>query len=142
VHDKISIIDNEVISLWVSPSRRMIHHVMKAYCHGDKFRETLTRGADALERYRAIKWLSDDRANGALPTEDTDWAEQTWFPKVKAAGWKYWAVVQPTKVIGQLNLARLVKRYAELGINAQIFSEPDEAIKWLDRVAWNRVRIG
>lgn len=129
---KISIVDSDAISLWVYPGRQIIHHQMKAYCYGDKFREALTRGTEAMERHKATKWLSDDRANGALPVEDTDWAEKTWFPRTKAAGWRHWSVVQPEKVIGQINMARFVKKYAQLGINARMFSDPDEAFQWLD----------
>jgi hypothetical protein len=132
VNQKISIVENDQISLWVYPGRKMIHHQMKAYCYADKFREALVKGAEAMERYRATKWLSDDRANGALPAEDTAWAEQIWFPRTKAAGWRHWSVVQPEKVIGQINLARFVKKYAELGINARMFGDPDEALKWLE----------
>jgi hypothetical protein len=40
--------------------------------------------------------------------------------------------VQPAKIIGQVNMARFVKLYADLGINARMFGDPDEAMKWLD----------
>lgn len=129
---KISIVDSDAISLWVYPGRQIIHHQMKAYCYGDKFREALARGTEAMERHKATKWLSDNRANGALPVEDADWAEKTWFPRTKAAGWRHWSVVQPEKVIGQINMARFVKKYAQLGINARMFSDPDEAFRWLE----------
>lgn len=129
---KISIVENDQISLWLYPGRQMIHHQMKVYCYGDRFREALNKGTEAMERYRVTKWLSDDRANGALPVEDTDWAEQVWFPKTKAAGWRHWSIVQPERIIGQINLARFVKKYAQLGINTRMFSDPDEAFKWLE----------
>jgi hypothetical protein len=110
----------------------MIHHRMKAYCHGAAFREALTKGLEAMERYRATKWLSDDRANGALLNEDSEWAIKVWSPRAMAAGWKHWAVVQPAQVIGQINLRKFIKGYADIGINARMFSDPDEAMKWLD----------
>ena len=137
-YDKISIVNNDMISVGVYPSRKMIHHIMKGYCHGEKFRDALTRGVEAMVQYKATKWLSDDRANGALPAEDTEWGEKIWFPKTKASGWAHWSVVQPAKVIGQINLARFVKRFAELGINARMFSDPDEAFHWLDAVGTAR----
>lgn len=130
--NKISVVDNPLISVWAYPERKMIHHLMKAYCHGNEFREALTMGLEAMKLHRAIKWLSDDRANGALAPEDEAWATTTWFPQAKAAGWKHWAVVQPAKIIGQVNMARFVKLYADLGINARMFGDPDEAMKWLD----------
>lgn len=131
---KVSIVDSDVISLWVYPGRQIIHHQMKTYCHGDKFRDALTKGTEAMERHKATKWLSDDRANGALPAEDADWAEKTWFPRTKTAGWRHWSVVQPEKLIGQINMSRFIKKYAQFGINARMFSDPDEAFKWLDAV--------
>ncbi|HEX7840550.1 MAG TPA: hypothetical protein VF469_23890 [Kofleriaceae bacterium] len=132
MNHKISILENDVISLWFYPGRQMIHHQMKTYCYADRFREALNKGVEAMERYRATRWLSDDRANGALPVEDTDWAEQVWLPKAKAAGWRHWSIVQPERVIGQINLARIAKKYAQLGINTRMFSDPDEAFKWLE----------
>jgi hypothetical protein len=132
VNDKISILDNDMISLWVYPRRKMIHHLIKTHCHGDKFREALTRGTEALVQHSATKWLSDDRANGAVLAEDSTWAETIWFPQTKAAGWKHWSVVQPIKIIGQMNMSRFVKDYAQQGINARMFSDPDAAFKWLD----------
>lgn len=41
-------------------------------------------------------------------------------------------MVQPEKIIGQINMGRFVKKYAQLGINARVFTDPDEAFKWLD----------
>lgn len=130
--NKISIVDNDMIAVWVYPARRTIHHQMKAYCYGDRFYQALMKGAEALEQYHATKWLSDNRVTGALPAEDAEWTAKNWFPKVKAAGWRHWAVVQPEKVIGQLNMSRFIKKYSELGINARMFSDIDEAFRWLD----------
>jgi hypothetical protein len=132
VRKKIFIVDNDMISVWVYPEHHMIHHQMNSYCYGEKFYQALTKGAEALERYHATKWLSDNRHNGALPAEDAVWTEKNWFPRVKAAGWRHWAVVHPEKVVGQLNMSRFVKKYGQLGINARTFSDVDEAFHWLD----------
>jgi hypothetical protein len=110
----------------------MIHHRMKTYCHGEDFRDALVKGVEAMERHQAIKWLSDDRANGALVPEDTAWSIQHWFPRAKAAGWKHWSVIQPAKIIGQINMERALKDLAGQGINARMFGDPDEAMQWLD----------
>jgi hypothetical protein len=129
---RISIVDNSLIAVWIYPERRMVHHQSKRFCFGDDFREGLSRGVEAMQLYRATKWLSDDRAGSALPPEDGQWATDVWFPQAKAAGWRHWAVVQPAKILGQVNLGRFVKRYAGQGINARMFVEPDEAMRWLD----------
>jgi hypothetical protein len=106
---------------------------MHRYCHGEQFRSALTEGFKAMVKYRTKKWLSDDRLNGPLPVDDEEWATKTWFPQVQAAGWKYWAMVQPHKVVGQMNVARFVKMYSDLGITAQIFTEVEPAFEWLDQ---------
>jgi hypothetical protein len=76
--------------------------------------------------------LSDDRNNSALAQNDVAWSKTDWFPRVMKAGWKYWALVQPEKVIGQMNMDRIVKDYSEKGLTVKIFSDPDEAMKWLE----------
>lgn len=132
VHDRISVVANDVISLWVYPRRKIIHHVMAAYCHGDRFRDALSRGTEAMLRHQATKWLSDDRANGALLAEDGRWAMTIWFPRARAAGLQHWSVVQPAKIIGQMNMTRFVRGSAMQGVNTRMFSDPDEAFTWLD----------
>ena len=130
--NKLLVADNELITVWVVPERKLIHHVMKTYCYGDLLRSAVMKGVEALELYGATKWLSDDRANGAMVPEDVEWANKVWLPRCKAAGWRHWAVVQPQKLIGQANIARFVKTYAELGINARMFEDPVEAMTWID----------
>jgi hypothetical protein len=131
--DRIVIHENPQISVWCYPVRGIVHHQMHKYCYGEQFRSALTAGLKAMAKYRTKKWLSDDRLNGPLPVEDEEWATKTWFPQVKAAGWKYWAMVQPQKVVGQMNVARFVKMYSELGITAQIFTEVEPAFEWLEK---------
>ena len=128
----LTLLETEVISMWIYPERKMVHHVMKAYCFGAELRGALMTGAEAMERHGATKWLSDDRANSAVPPDDEEWAMQVWLPRVRAAGWRHWAAVQPDKIIGQINLARWVRSMSELGINARMFADPDEAMRWLD----------
>ena len=130
--NKISVVDNALISVWVYPERGMIHHMMKSYCHGDDFRKALIEGVEAMEHYKATKWLSDDRANSVLP-EDEEWASRDWFPRTKAAGWKHWAMV-PAGALGHHRASRFVKNYLQLGINARMFGDLDEAMMWLDEV--------
>jgi hypothetical protein len=129
---RIVVVENKQITVWVYPDRGIVHHAMKGFCHGPEFREALSRGAEALATHRATKWLSDDRLNSALPRDDEEWAIANWFPQSRAAGWRHWAIVQPQKIVGQMNMERFRKMYADLGINAQMFSDPDEAFRWLD----------
>src|SRR5262245_13897951 len=111
---RILVLESNLITVWAYPEKRLIHHEMRQFCLGDEFRNGLNRGLEALELYRATKWLSDDRANSVLP-EDEEWARRDWFPRAKAAGWKHWAMV-PAGALGHHRAARFVKTYLELGI--------------------------
>jgi hypothetical protein len=128
---RIVILENDQVSIWYHPHAGIIHHQMHEYAHGEVFRSSLLAGADAMKKYRAHKWLSDDRNNPVLKPDDLQWAFDTWEPKVLALGWKCWAVVQPEHVVAKIRMSKLVERYLEKGVTAQLFSDPNAAMKWL-----------
>ena len=130
----VTILDNEYATLWFHPEKKIIHHHFKKFIFGKELQNVLDEGYRQLKKNGAQKWLSDDRLNGALSSADETWAKTDWFPRVLQAGWKYWAIVMPEKVIGQLNMKRFMEDYAKLGITAKPFSDPDEALKWLESV--------
>jgi hypothetical protein len=129
---KIVILDNDYVSMWAYPERKMIHHAAKQYLHGPAFRDALSKGTDALKLYKATKWLSNDSLTSAVPKEDEEWGKQVWFPRTKALGWKHWAIVPPKKVIGSLNIERIGREFSEHGINTRVFADADEAMTWLE----------
>jgi len=129
--DEIQIVDNTLISVWVYPQQRIVHHRMKMFCFGDELRQALMAGVEAMEQHGANKWLSDDRINGALVPDDVAWLDANWRPRVIAAGWKHWAIVQPAKLLGQSTLQRVVQTYVPEGVNARMFGDPDAAMRWL-----------
>ncbi len=126
-----TIIENRCATLWFDADKKIVHHAFHTFTYGDAFQEILETGAELMEKHRAQKWLSDDRGNGALPAGDADWAQTIWFPRVMRAGWKYWALVQPEKVVGQLNMKRFVAAYAEQGLTVRVFTQPEAALEWL-----------
>jgi hypothetical protein len=126
-----TIIDSDSVTLLYHPESGIVHHEFHKFVYGEPLRQLLMSGCEVLTKNHATKWLSDDRGNSALGKEDSDWAQAVWFPAVKAAGWKHWAVVMPEKVVGQLNMKQWVELYRSLGINSQVFSDPDAAMKWL-----------
>jgi hypothetical protein len=130
---KMTIIDNEFVTLWYYPEKKIVHHQFHKFLYGQAFRDALNAGVELLQKYGAQKWLSDDRKNSALPKEDVEWAETDWFPRTKKAGWKYWALVLPEQVIGQMNMKRFVRDYSEQGVTVQVFSDPAEAMIWLEK---------
>ncbi len=131
---KTTIIDNEYVTLWHHPEDKIVHHHFHKFIHGDTFREVLLKGLEIFREQDACKWLSDDRDNSALPKDDGIWAITEWSPQVMEAGWKYWAIVLPDKVLGQTNMNQFMKHYIEQGLVVTVFEDPDEALVWLKSV--------
>jgi hypothetical protein len=127
-----TILSTEYATLWFHPEKKIVHHAFHKFIYGEEFRKILEKGVEVFKQHGAHKWLSDDRLTSALPAEDLDWGFNNWFPRVWAAGWRYWALVMPDKVAGQMNLNRIAKHYIDQGLNIQVFADPDEALKWLE----------
>ena len=128
-----TVIDNDFFTMWYYPEDKIVHHKVHKFIWGQALQDMLSKGAEIFEKNSAKKWLSDDRTNGAISPEDQEWAQKAWFPRVKNAGWKYWALVMPEKVIGQLNMKHFVQTYADQGVTVQVFADPDLALKWLKK---------
>ena len=129
---KLTIIDNEYITLWYHPEEKIVHHQLhKKSIFSNLFREALNKGTELLLENHACKWLSDDRSHAVFAQEDTAWSYNEWFPKTKNAGWKFWALVQPEMLIGKLEIERFTTEYAKQGLTVKYFSDVDEAFNWL-----------
>src|SRR5262249_57854170 len=89
----ITIVSEDIVSVWYHPGPKIVHHQFRSFVFGEQFRNILERGLEAFQRYGACKWLSDDRGNSAIGAADTEWAINSWAPRVISAGWRYWAVV-------------------------------------------------
>ena len=127
-------LDTDYATLWYHPEPQIVHHAFKRFIYGPEFRNVLNTGLDIFKKHGAHKWLSDDRNNSALPTEVLVWGMEEWAPQVFELGWKYWAIVMPDKIAGQLTMNRIMKRYIDQGLSIQVFSDSDEALKWLESV--------
>jgi hypothetical protein len=130
--DKEVVLDNEYMTVWYHPGKKIIHHQFHKFTYGKLFQDGLSAGAAILEKNSAKKWLSDDRKNTAIGKEDMQWTATVWRPRVIKAGWKYWALVLPEKVVGQMVMKRIIKEYADTGVTVNLFSDPGEAMKWLE----------
>jgi hypothetical protein len=131
--NRIAILENEGMSLWYYPDTKIVHHQFHIPVSGKRFRETLMAGTEVLKKNNARKWLSDDRAyTEPLPPEDMEWGFQEWGPKNVLAGWRFWAIVLPPSFIGQMSLTKIEKTYSSIGVVAKVFTEPDEAMSWLE----------
>ncbi len=129
---KVTVYDSPTVTVWCIPEKKIVHHQIHKFVFGQEYRNFLNSGTEAMKKYKATKWLSDDRANTVMPQEDLDWGMANWFPQTMAAGWKYWAIVQPEKVLAQIGMENLVEQFGKAGVKAKFFTEPDEAMKWLE----------
>jgi hypothetical protein len=128
---EVAIIKNEYATLMYYPDSKIVHHTFLKPISGKEFRNVLNTGAKTLEENKASKWLSDDRKNSALPEDDTEWSKTDWFPRAVKAGWKYWALVVPDDFMGRVNMKEFVDSYLDQGLRIAVFTEPEEALKWL-----------
>ena len=128
----VKIMDNVYATMWCYPEKKMIHHQYNKYMTGKNFQDFLMKGTEAMRKYKATKWLSDDRKNPVLAPSDLEWGQKYWFPETLAAGWKYWAIVQPKAALAKMTMDDLVKDYESYGVKAKFFDDPDEAMKWLE----------
>ena len=129
---KITIVDTPLVSLWYHPDSKIVHHKIKQFVCGAPFKEFLLAGTELIKKHHAEKWLSDDRDCPVVRPEDIDWGDTHWFPQTALAGWKYWAIVTPDKTVGKVMIRDLAAKYAKHGVTSKWFTDPDEALKWLE----------
>jgi len=126
-----TIIDKPRMTLLYHPFEKIVHHQMHQYPGLELLQEILMRGLELLREHGATKWLSDDRNGGALPKSHHEWGDTVWAPQAIKAGWRYWGLVLPDDVLHSANMRKLAQLYASKGVTVQIFSDPDEAFRWL-----------
>ena len=127
----VTILDTPQITVWYHADKKMIHHKMHQYAHGKDFRDALMAGVDAMKKHGATKWLSDDRANPVMTPEDQKWSVDVWQAQVMNAGWKHWALVEPQGVLAKMRMEQFTERFSKRGVTVKVFTDPDEAMRWL-----------
>lgn len=132
---KITIVHNEHITVEYLTDKKIIHHTVHQPVGGTIFRDALNAGTDALIKYGAVKWLSDDRLNGPVPQDVVDWGFNDWNLRTIKGGWKYWAVVVPQEILNAGSLTPVIDNLYSLGLRMMVFTDLDEAFKWLDKMS-------
>jgi hypothetical protein len=127
-----AIISTPQVSLFYHRDTGIVHHEFRQFVFGEQFRSILMGGLDLMRQHGCCKWLSDDRGNMSLAREDILWSDRVWLPAVLDAGWKYWAVVVPDSIIGQMNIEKWADKFRAHGVTAMAFSDPDAAMRWLE----------
>jgi hypothetical protein len=130
---KIVVHSGPCVTVWYHTDTNIVHSQVQKFVTGKEFQDFLMAGLDALVTNKSRKWLSDDRSNSVLRKEDVDWGNANWFPKCVAAGWKYWAIVQPEKVLAHVPMERLVEDFKKAGVTSQFFNNANAAMSWLEK---------
>lgn len=123
--------DDEYITIWHYLKLGIIHHEVHKAMRGEPYRRAFLAGTEAMQKYRAVKWLSDDRRHCILPQEDQEWATSVWLPATRDAGWKYWGLVLSENAVTGLYLRRFAAEWSAAGVRTELFVEPDSAMAWL-----------
>jgi len=129
----MTVLDNPFVTVWYHTETKIVHSRVHKFVSGKQFQEFLMAGKEVLIKNQATKWLSDDRSNSVLRKEDVDWGNQNWFPQTVRAGWKYWAIVQPEKILALAPMERLVEDYKKYGVTSKFFSDSVAAMTWLEK---------
>jgi hypothetical protein len=116
-------------------SEGIVHHEFLTRMVGKDFRDILMRGYEQMKKTGATRWLSDDRKHTVLDEADMAWGQTEWFPKVAALGWRYWAIVNPERLVGQMQMKNSAKTFQMMGnVEVRFFAQPGEALAWLKSV--------
>lgn len=131
----IQIFSTDYITVEYIEEDKMICHTVHRPLGEDQiqmFKDAVNAGTEALNHYRAEKWLSDDRKNGSLPDEIIRWAETDWNQRTFDAGWKYWANVVPEGIHAAGTLTPVIENLHTLGLRIQVFDDIEVAREWLN----------
>ena len=107
---------------------------MNGQVYGQLFHDAIIAATEALKKYKATKWLSDDRLNPMLKPTDQKWAVDVWQPEILKNGWNYWGLILPEETAGKLRMGLMAEQYSKMGVTVKIFSDPDEGLNWLKSV--------
>ena len=134
---EIKIVDNEYITMEYHPDGKMIYHTIHKPIGTEQTQllmDALDVGTATLGQHKVLKWLSDDRLNGPLSHEFLNWSLGNWCPRTIDSGWKYWANVVPYELVAAGTLMPVMNSLHELGLKMQVFTNVEEALKWLATV--------
>jgi hypothetical protein len=124
--------DDEYVTMVYYPESKIPYNQIHKFFFGQTYRDVFNTGLKVFHKYGAQKWLSDDRSVTSFTKEDVEWGYKDWFPNMLEAGWKYWALILPEKIIGQLAIKKMVETYTSQGVQTKVITSMDEAKKWLE----------
>jgi hypothetical protein len=100
-----------------------------------ELRELFVELLDCTRAHGFKTCLTDFRSLLPFSAENAHWLSWTWFPAMRAAGWQYWASVQPTSLLARAGLQDFVEHFALLGVETRLFATAREARLWVRDLA-------
>lgn len=128
---RTTVLDNEYFTVWYYPDEKIVHHRFHRFTYEEIFKECLRTVTELMKQHGAAKWLADDFSNGPIRKEDTEWCMTQWEPRTLAAGWRFWAVIPPKSVTGQMFITKTLERAKAMGVTAEFFNDSEAAMEWL-----------
>jgi len=124
------VVENLMGKVEWDPETRAVIKTFVGFVKGDPMKEIFDKGLAKLKYERGCIWISDNRKIKPYSTESIQWINEDWFPRIKAAGWKYWPIVEPESVTGGLSMNNFTEFYAGEGIELHIVRTVEEAREW------------
>jgi hypothetical protein len=123
---------------WVSvrweEEHQSVHTEWKAFANSQEFRSALMKVLEAIRENHAVRYVSDTRKVKVIVREDQQWADETWFPLVAAAGLKRFAGVTAEAGLGKLTVEEIFDSVHLKGLEVRKFSSVAPARKWLAEI--------
>jgi len=110
----------------------ILRKTFRGFVLGEELRTTFQTGYEKVKSEKGCKWLSDNRFLDVYTQEDIEWINTIWLTNMIDLGWKYWAILEPEELIGQLTMEEFKDFYAEKGILLKVFHSMQEAEEWLE----------
>jgi hypothetical protein len=131
--DKVYL-DEPWVSVRWEDANQCLHTEWKAFANSQEFRSALMKVVEAIRENHAVRYLSDTRKIKVVVREDQDWADETWFPLVVAAGLKRFAAVTAEAGLGKLTVEEVFDAVHIKGFEVRKFDSVAGARKWLAEI--------
>jgi len=113
------------------PTYRAVCIEWQGWADPTEFAAALEAGLGAFIEHRASRWLGDCSDMKAIQKSDQEWLDQSWFPRMIAAGLHRLAVVRPKSGLAMSNLEDIMRKVPSSKVDVAYFATVAEAGKWL-----------
>jgi hypothetical protein len=113
------------------PKMRAVCVEWQGWADPVEFAAALGAGLGALIEHRGSRWFADCREMKAIQQSDQEWLDQSWFPRMIAAGLRRMSVVIPKSGLAMSNLQDIIGKVPANKIDVQFFATVAEAVGWI-----------